>query len=483
MLQVLHAENFYSCPDGLDDSTKSECHVVEGASTDHTHSLYTSKSFYGHLGRISLSAGTNLSVSSYRLGALCLVLLFPVVIHADTLEQLITDTLKDHPAIRNQKSQKAAAEATVETAKWQYYPTPSINVQSKYNNPETDPSYRGDPVAVTLDLQQPIWTGGQLTAGLDKANAGVELSNAALEEARLQIATRVVQSYSDWLAAYQKIQLYNESMQTYVHLNDMVKHRVEEGASSESDLVLVVSRLKSLAGDTAMAKAQMNTAIGQLEQLLNRHLSNEQLSESIAEPKPIKYDLPVLLDQAILANPTIQKSKAQAQVQLAMIDASQANLSPQVYVRAEQQFGNISFQNAGNDPRIFLGVNTSFGAGLSTLTAIDSAKAHYQAALADVDTQSLMVNTQVISDFSLASNAEIRLQVLKQSQQASEDIFKSYDRQFLAGKRTWQDTLNAVRDLISIGTQIADTQSSQLSSTWRLEIYSQGVQSVERVGQ
>jgi adhesin transport system outer membrane protein len=482
MLQVLHAENFYSCPDGLDDSTQSECHVVEVASPDHTHFPYTSKSFYGHLGRISLSACTNLSISSYRLGVLCLVLLFPVVIHADSLEQLITDTLKEHPAIRNQKNQKAAAEATVETAKWQYYPTPSVNVQSKYSNPKTDSSYRGDPVAVTLDLQQPIWTGGQLTAGLDKANAGVELSNAALEEVRLQIATRVVQSYSDWLAAYQKIQLYNESMQTYVHLNDMVKHRVEEGASSESDLVLVVSRLKSLAGDTAIAKAQMNTAIGQLEQLLNRHLSNEQLSESIAEPKPIKYDLPVLMDQAILANPTIQKSKAQAQVQLAMIDASQANLSPQVYVRAEQQFGNIAFQNAGNDPRIFLGVTTSFGAGLSTLTAIDSAKAQYQAALADVDAQSLIVNNQVISDFSLASSAEIRLQALKQSQQASEDIFKSYDRQFLAGKRTWQDTLNAVRDLISIGTQIADTQSSQLSSTWRLEIYSQGVQSVERVG-
>ena len=72
MLQVLHAENFYSCPDGLDDSTKSECHIVDAASTDHTHSPYTSKSFYGRLGRISLSAGKHLSVSSYRLGALCL---------------------------------------------------------------------------------------------------------------------------------------------------------------------------------------------------------------------------------------------------------------------------------------------------------------------------------------------------------------------------------------------------------------------------
>jgi outer membrane protein, adhesin transport system len=330
-------------------------------------------------------------------------------------------------------------------------------------------------------LQQPLWTGGQLTAGLNKAKAGVISSNAALEDARMQIALRVVQSYSDWLSAYQKIQLYDKNMQTYVHLNDMVKRRVEQGASSESDLVLVVSRLQSLAGDTAVAKAQMNTALGQLEQLLNRHLDSTLLGISIAAPKQFNDGLPVLLDQALLVNPAIQKYKAQALVQEALIDASKANLSPQVYVRAEEQFGNISYQNAGNDGRVFLGVTSSFGAGLSTLTAIDSAKAQYQAALADVETQNRTVNAQVIADFSMASSSDMRLSALKQSQQASEDIFNSYDRQFLAGKRTWQDTLNAVRDLINVGTQVADTQSSQLASTWRLSIYSQGVESVEKV--
>lgn len=411
------------------------------------------------------------------------MLLSPALADAETLEQLITDALVDHPAIRNQQSQKAAAEASVETAKWQFYPTPSLNVQNKYNNPKTDPSYRGDPVAATFDLQQPLWTGGQLTAGLNKANAAVVQSNAALEEARFQIALKVVQSYSDWLAAYQKVQLYDKNMQTYVHLSDMVKRRVEQGASSESDLVLVVSRLQSLAGDTAVAKAQMNTALGQLEQLLGRHVESAALVNSVATPKPINDALPILLDRSVLANPTIQKSKAQVLVQEALIDATQANLSPQVYVRAEEQVGNINYQNASTDSRIFLGVTSNFGAGLSTFTAIDSAKAQYQAALADVDTQSRTVNSQVIADFSLASSSDMRLVALKQSQQASEDIFKSYDRQFLAGKRTWQDTMNSVRDLINVGTQVADTHSSQIASTWRLTIYSSGVESVEKVHQ
>ena len=421
-----------------------------------------------------------MNINVYKKGLLCLVLLSPSISHADTLEQLITDALLDHPAIQNQQAQKAAAVASVETAKWQFYPTPSINVQSKYSA-KTDRSYQGDPASATLAVQQPLWTGGQLTAGLNKANAGVVFSNAALEEARLQIALRVVQSYSDWLAAYQKIQLYDKNRLTYEHLNDMVKRRVEQGASSESDLVLVVSRLQQMAGDTAVAQAQMNTALGQLEQLLNRHLDRAVLGTSVAVPKLFNDGLPVLLDQAVLVNPSIQKSKAQVLVQEALIDASKANLSPQVYVRAEEQFGNISYQNAGNDARVFLGVTSSFGAGLSTLTAIDSAKAQYQGALADVETQSRTVNAQVITDFSIATSSDLRLSALKQSQQASEAIFSSYDRQFLAGKRTWQDTMNAVRDLINVGTQVADTQSSQIASTWRLAIYSQGVESVEKL--
>jgi AraC-like DNA-binding protein len=62
MLQTLHTENFYVRPDGLSDSAKSKRHVVESAST---HSPYTSKSFYCHLGSITLSVGTNLPMDTH----------------------------------------------------------------------------------------------------------------------------------------------------------------------------------------------------------------------------------------------------------------------------------------------------------------------------------------------------------------------------------------------------------------------------------
>ena len=40
---------------------------------------------------------------------------------------------------------------------------------------------------------------------------------------------------------------------------------------------------------------------------------------------------------------------------------------------------------------------------------------------------------------------------------------------------TWQDTLNAVRDVISIGTQLVDTQAAQIVASWRLHIYTHGI--------
>lgn len=415
-------------------------------------------------------------------GLACVLMLLPSLSQAETLQQLLSSALLDHPAIQAQRSQKEASEAGVESANWQFYPTPSIAVQNTYSS-ASDRAYQGDFAAATLGLQQPLWTGGRLTAGLKKAEAGVISSNAALEEARWQIALQVVQSYGDWLAAYLKTQVYDNSMATYVHMRELVKRRVEQGVSAESDLVLVVSRLESVAADSAVANAQKSTALARLEQLLGRRVDSATLSATVAAPRQVNADLQTLLDQALSVNPTIQRAKAQTTVQEAVVAERRADLSPQVYVRAEQQFGNVSFANAGADSRVFIGVTSNFGAGLSTLTNINGARAQYEAALEEVKSQSRTVNAQVIADFTLAAASEIRLVALKESQQASEEIFKSYDRQFLAGRRTWQDTMNSVRDLINIGMQVADTQSSQILSTWRLAIYTQGVTAVVEDGQ
>ncbi|MGZ8916296.1 MAG: TolC family protein [Methylobacter sp.] len=393
------------------------------------------------------------------------------------MEQLIAIALLDHPAVQVQQAQRQAAEAGVDNATWQFYPTPSIAVE-KVQTSSSDSSYQGDSTTASLRLQQPLWTGGRLTAGLKKAEAGVMTSQASLEEARQQLALRVVQAYGDWLAAHLRAQAYAKSMTTHVHLRELVRRRIELGISAENDLTLVVSRLELIIADIAAVHAQKDTALARLEQLLGRPIDAPALNEAIAVPRPVNTDLQALLDQAQSVNPTIQRAQAQAMAQEAVIAERRADLSPEVYVRAERQYGNQTYSNTSPENRIFLGVSSRFGAGLSSLSNIESAKAQHQAALEEVVAQSRTVNEQVMADYALATSSARRLTALRTALKAAEEVSQSYDRQFLAGRRTWQDTMNSVRELVQIEVQLADAVAVQLLSSWRLTIYTEGLAAV-----
>jgi outer membrane protein, adhesin transport system len=133
--------------------------------------------------------------------AVCLCAFLPLDSRAQGLEQLIATALASHPSAQGQRALVQSAEAGVDTARWQFYPTPSVSVDS-VNASAADRLYQGDNRVSTLRLQQPLWTGGRLSAGMDKAAAGLVVSQASLEEVRLQLGLRVVQTYGDWFADY-----------------------------------------------------------------------------------------------------------------------------------------------------------------------------------------------------------------------------------------------------------------------------------------
>jgi len=410
----------------------------------------------------------------------CLLFLLPsfcIAKSSETLEGLISSALQDHPAIQAQQDQEQAAKADVDAAAWQFYPTPSVSVEKAHTN-ASDISYQGSGTVSVLRLQQPVWTGGRLTAGKQKAEAGVVVSETALEEVRLQLALRVVQAYSEWLAAHLKIQANEKNLATHVRLRDQVTRRIEQGASSESDLTLAVSRLQAVAAEISLARAQKDTALARLAQLVGHPIDDAVLSAAVAAPRPVNGGAQTLLGLALAVNPSIQKAQAQANVQEAVIAERRADLSPEVYVRAERQFGNETFANAPPENRVFVGVTSRFGAGLSTFSNVSSAKLQYQAALAQVEVQSRAVSEQVLADYALAVSSQSRLDALKASLEAAGQVAKSYDRQFLAGRKSWLDVMNAARELAQTEVQLADIESAQVVTTWRLAIYTGGVATV-----
>ena len=423
---------------------------------------------------LGLGLGLSLSLSLSLSPQLSASQKITTPMQAQVLAPLISAVLLSHPSQKSQFLLLQSAQAGVDSARWQFYPTPSVTVEQASAS-ATDLSYQGDSAVKKLSLQQPLWTGGRLTAGLQKAQANVTVSQASMEEVRQQLALRVVQSYGDWMGAYLKILANEKSMVTHARLLALVKRRIEEGVAPNSDLTLAVARLESLASDTSVVRAQHDIAMARLGQLLGHPVAPATLSSALAAPHLLGSGLPNLLDQALAVYPGLLKAQSLAKVQESVVAERRADLSPEVYVRAEQQYGNFSYRNAPSESRLFIGLSSHFGAGLSNLSSIESAKSQYLAALEEVDVQGRIISEQVLADYALAAASQSRLDALQASLQAAEEVSHSYDRQFLAGRKTWLDVMNAARELAQTEVQLADIESTQVMVTWRLAIYTQGL--------
>jgi adhesin transport system outer membrane protein len=67
-------------------------------------------------------------------------------------------------------------------------------------------------------------------------------------------------------------------------------------------------------------------------------------------------------------------------------------------------------------------------------------------------------------------NARARMAALEKSVASSALVLESYQRQFQAGRKQWQDLLNQVRELAQNQYALADAQASMVGSMYRLQI-------------
>lgn len=420
----------------------------------------------------------------YHPGLACAVALLgcfaPSAASAQVLEGLVNAALQSHPSSVGQRALVASAEAGLESAKWQFFPTPSATVESAGTS-GSDPSYRGDPQVATFRLQQPLWTGGRLTAGLDKAQAGVSVSQAAYQEVRQQLALKVLQAYSEWLSAHLKTQANEASQATHLRLREQVQRRIAEGVSAQSDLVLAQSRLDAITADVTASSAQRDIAISRLGQLVGQPVEGKVLEASIARPRALMQNPQALMEQALALSPSVQKARHQAQMQLAVVSERGADLQPEFYARLEQQYGNFSYTSALPETRVFVGVTSRLGAGLSSASNVQAARTQYEAALAEIDVQSRLVADQVSADQALAASADSRMASVRASLVSAKELSDSYDRQFLAGRKSWLDVMNAARELAQTETLLADLLSTQVVVTWRLALSARGLDAVTQV--
>lgn len=385
------------------------------------------------------------------------------------LQALIALATTTHPAIQAQQSLVGAAQEGVTSARWQYFPTPSVSVQNAASDGK-DLSYTGDKTVTILGLNQPLWTGGRIEAGIQRAQANSQSAAASLAESQQQLALRVVQAYGDWLSAYRKRAAYQVGQTQHIRLKDQVARRIHEGQAAASDLALAQSRLASLEADAALAATQEDVSLARLSQLLGQPLAPQSLAAAPAQPWPVLGGACDLLAQAQAQSPALARARSNAQAQLAVVQEAKSATLPEVSFRLEHQVGNFSYAGAPQNTRGFVNLSSRFGAGLSSLSAISEALARHAAALAEIDAQQRSLSEQILTDHALLITSQARRQALQNSAALADQVLASWDRQYLSGRKSWQDLMNSAREQVQVQAQLADLDGSQLVASWRLAI-------------
>ena len=395
-----------------------------------------------------------------------------------SFDQVLQQALQSHPTIAGKRSAQAAARADLDGAQWQRFPSLSAEVPT--GSQETGGVVR---------IEQPLWSGGRIDAGIDAAGSRVDAAGAAIEEERLTLSLRVIAAYTEALRQTARVRSAEEGLAEHQRLLEMIRRRVVQSVSSQTDQRLAESRAYQAANDVSNARQALENALAQLSQLAGkpvRLVSNTGIG--VGEPLP-DASLERVMRQAISYSPTLQRLDYEAQAADSEITLQRSAYLPKVVLRVEKPTGGI---NADNRTRAMLVLQAQPGAGLSAKAGVDAAVARregaraahdaalgvirifllddalHRAVFAAHDAAERDVRERFTLDWNEAEASRQRLGNAGEASTTSTQVFESYARQYVIGRKSWNDVLNAVREATQAQFALEDTRAQAIAASLRL---------------
>lgn len=390
-------------------------------------------------------------------------------------KNVVRRVVDEYPSVISSKNQIKAAYSDIESAKWNYYPTPSITYE------KADKKISGvlNQDNTYFRLQQPLWTAGRLTAQRDKALSQLKIAENAMEEQRLSAAFKWLQTWAELQSTTIKVNSYKDSELKHRNYVTQIERRAAEGYSALTDVQLSLSRLSSVQSELRLSQFNQRQAIMKLEQMFKSslpknavHSMNDEWPEDfVALLNRHSLEDMNLLGDALNKHPSIQKALASVQSAVADVALAQSKNLPEVYLRAEIRKGDIT----GTDRSVYIGLNSSFGAGLSNISAIASAQAKVEASQSELQGRRMDIEEVIRSDLQIYQSQSERIKQLEQTFENNRLYLESSERQYKAGRKTWQEIMNIAREEVQVQVQIADAKAQTWLAHQRLQIFADGL--------
>jgi len=411
-----------------------------------------------------------------RIARLMLWLAAPLAVstaaQATTLEEALAAAIVHAPEIAAADADADAAKARLEQAKAGRLPTATLSGTIGYGR--LDP--RGffglgaanvTPRAAQMTVEQPLFTGGRVGAGIDQARAGIAGAEAGQAGTRSQLVMAVTQAYGDVLTAAHMVDLYGRLVIQTTEIERQARLKFRAGESPSTDVSQAGVRL-------AEARAGLARAQG-MQVSSQAHFRNLTGLEPVdLQPLPSNPVLPATLDEAMDAatrnNPALAQSEASLRAAQAAARGARAERLPTVGAFAEGASVRDQFFPDYRADSATIGIRARWElfSGGRVSGKVAETDSSVRAADARVRAMRMQVEEQVISAFQDVRTAQLIEQAATDQASAAAQALESVRHEVRVGMKPQLDLLDAERESIAAEAGAARAGTDRIVAAYRL---------------
>lgn len=375
------------------------------------------------------------------------------------LDGLLKRVLETHPSADAARAEANAARSELSASRWARFPGISVETFADRRD--------GGSVSAALQVDQPLWTGGRISAEVRQSKSRLEAALAALDEVYLDLALRTVQSYVGLQGLRRRAAILEESLDEHRKLVDSMRRRVEQQISPASELQLAQSRMRQVESEALLVRASAEVQLLALRELAG--VEDLDVGASLNFRDDVSApDFSELIAGAMRFDPQRRRISAEADIAAAQVSIRKSELLPQLGARYVHHLGD----DRDREDQLGLVVSLRTDGGFSRVSAINAARQRERAAQRAVDAAQREQRERIMSELTSFSSARLRVLAGREAASAAQAVTESFLRQFSAGRRTWPEVLNAVREAATAKQSQVEAESGAVSSYMRLMLLS-----------
>lgn len=213
---------------------------------------------------------------------------------------------------------------------------PSLNEPLSFQGRDTK-------YGASLSLLQPVYSGGALKAGYNKAVKESELSRYEKERVANDIVYNADVYYWNKVACDERVRMAEAFKASVSTLVEVVRHRVTEGYTDRNDLLMAEVKLNDAEYRLAQARNDAEVARLSMNSFSGVPFDQVQPTDSVVLLPMQEYDYALTVDAAMMGRPELQIASGQVEIQKSVAKLANAQYLPKFAVGIDGSYASPGY--------------------------------------------------------------------------------------------------------------------------------------------